>query len=195
MNIKTLMRVSTTILRNCILKIYYGPRYKCTFLNSCSISTHISIQKKSKLIIGKHLSSLARLEIGVRNGGKCVIGDYVNFNKDCTIVCHEHITIGDNCLFGPGCQVFDHDHDYTQTDIARKTHFLTGSIEIGNGVWFGANCVILRNTKIGDNCVFGAGTIIKGTYPPNTLVVQKREEVCKSILCTKSRHFELKYGK
>lgn len=181
MSIKTFFRVSTTILRNCILKICYGPRYKCAFLNSCSISTQISVQKKGELIIGKHLSSLARLEIGVRNGGKCVIGDYVNFNKDCTIVCHEHIAIGNHCIFGPGCKLFDHDHDYKRVNADRKNHLVKGKIEIGKGVWFGANCIVLRNTKIGDNCVFGAGSVIKGEYPANTLVIQERKEVRKPI--------------
>lgn len=182
MKIRTVIRVGTSLLRNVILKMVHGSNYQCSLLNSCALNTVISICGMGKLYIGKHLSALSGMELCAVDKGILQIGNYVNFNKNCTVICQEKISIGDHCLFGPGCQVFDHDHDYTQTDIARKTHFLTGSIEIGNGVWFGANCVILRNTKIGDNCVFGAGTIIKGTYPPNTLVVQKREEISKSII-------------
>lgn len=53
--------------------------------------------------------------------------------------------------------------------------YKTGSVEIGNNVWIGANTVILRETKIGDNCVVGAGCVLKGDYPAGTVIVQKRE--------------------
>ena len=44
----------------------------------------------------------------------------------------------------------------------------------------GANCVILRGTKIGDNCVVAAGSVIKGEFPANTLIYQKRETEIKT---------------
>ena len=83
---------------------------------------------------------------------------------------------------GPNCGVYDHDHDYKKVGKQRMESFVTGTIEIGDGVWFGANCVILKNTKIGDNCVFGAGSIIKGEYPSNTIVIQKRENIVKQLV-------------
>lgn len=182
MHMRTIIRVGSSLLRNAILKMLHGSNYQCTLLNACALNTIISIRGMGKLYIGKHLSSSSGMELCAVDKGMLRIGNNVNFNKNCTVICRKKISIGDNCLFGPGCQVFDHDHDYTQTGRDRKTHFLTGEITIGNGVWFGANCVILRNTKIGDNCVFGAGTIIKGIYPSNMLVVQKREEISKSII-------------
>ena len=51
--------------------------------------------------------------------------------------------------------------------------------EIGKNVWIGANTVILRGTKIGDNCVIGAGTIVKGDFPENSIIVQNREPKVK----------------
>lgn len=41
--------------------------------------------------------------------------------------------------------------------------------------------VILRGTKIGDNCVVGAGSVIKGEYEDNTIIVQKRETIKRLI--------------
>ena len=48
-------------------------------------------------------------------------------------------------------------------------------IIIGNDCWIGANTVILRGTKIGDNCVVGAGCVLKGVFPTNSVIVQKRQ--------------------
>ena len=42
-----------------------------------------------------------------------------------------------------------------------------------------ANCVILRGTKIGDNCVIGAGTVVKGEIPANSVVYQERNNRMK----------------
>ena len=84
-------------------------------------------------------------------------------------------------IFGPDCKIYDHDHDYSKTGKERTSSYIKGSVKIGNGVWFGANCIVLRGTEIGDNCVFGAGCVIKGKYPSNTLVTQERNETHKEI--------------
>ena len=47
---------------------------------------------------------------------------------------------------------------------------------IGDNVWIGANTVILRGSIIDNGCVIGAGSVIKGEYPPDSVVIQKRED-------------------
>ena len=46
---------------------------------------------------------------------------------------------------------------------------------IGDNSWIGCNVVILRGTSIGKNCIVGAGSVLKGTYPDNSVIVQKRQ--------------------
>lgn len=45
-----------------------------------------------------------------------------------------------------------------------------GTIRIGNNVCIGINAIILPNTQIGDNCIVGAGSVVKGKIPPNSVV-------------------------
>ena len=52
--------------------------------------------------------------------------------------------------------------------------FRTESIEIGSNVWIGANSVILKGSRIGDNVVVAAGSIVKGEVPSGTVLIQKR---------------------
>lgn len=56
----------------------------------------------------------------------------------------------------------------------KAMQFKTAPVEIGNNVWIAANAIILRGTKIGDNVVISAGSIVKGVVPSNTVFVQKR---------------------
>ena len=181
MNIKTVWRVGTSLIRNIYLKVLHRNHYVCKWLYSCPIGTTIRINKGGTLCIGKHLSAQKGTLISVLPGSKLTIGDNLNLNTDCSIVSRKEIHIGNEVIFGPGCKVYDHDHDYTKTGKERRTSFTTGKINIGNGVWLGANCIVLKDTRIGDNCVFGAGCVIKGEYPANTLIVQERVERKKQI--------------
>ena len=113
-------------------------------------------------------------KIRVRDGAKCIIGNNTSINSNNMIVCHESISIGDNCQFSPNVQVYDHDHDFRDPGGIGAMHYKTAPIIIGNNVWIGANTVILRGTEIGDNCVVGAGSVIKGSFPAGSVIVQKR---------------------
>ena len=45
-----------------------------------------------------------------------------------------------------------------------------GKIKIGNSVFFGINCLILYNTTIGNNCVVGAGSVVRGQFPDDSVI-------------------------
>jgi acetyltransferase-like isoleucine patch superfamily enzyme len=55
-----------------------------------------------------------------------------------------------------------------------KKEFTTGSVTIGRNVWIAANVTILKGSVIGDNCIIGAGTVVKGNIPENHLVYNER---------------------
>lgn len=44
-------------------------------------------------------------------------------------------------------------------------------IFIGQNVFLGTSVIILRSTNIGNNCVIGAGSVLKGNYPANSIIV------------------------
>ena len=70
----------------------------------------------------------------------------------------KNIRVGENFLAN---------YNVTILDIAPVT--------IGDNSWIGCNVVILRGTSIGKNCIVGAGSVLKGTYPDNSVIVQKRQ--------------------
>ena len=42
-------------------------------------------------------------------------------------------------------------------------------VVIGQNVFIGLNCVVLKGAAIGDNSVIGAGSVVAGNIPANTL--------------------------
>jgi len=107
----------------------------------------------------------------VIDGRKLSIGRNVFMNNRCSISCLDQIIIGDDCLFGEGVSVYDHDHNLSRPGLIRDNGFKRRGIKIGNNVWFGTNVVILRGTTIGDNVVVGANTLVRGVIPSNTLAI------------------------
>ena len=55
----------------------------------------------------------------------------------------------------------------------RKKELLNpdSDIEIGNHVWVGQDVTILKNTKIGNNCVIGAGSLVNKNFIENNVVI------------------------
>jgi acetyltransferase-like isoleucine patch superfamily enzyme len=54
-------------------------------------------------------------------------------------------------------------------------------IQIGNNVWIGANCVILKGVNIGDSAVIAAGSVVTKDVPADTVYYEKRIPILKTI--------------
>lgn len=46
-----------------------------------------------------------------------------------------------------------------------------GKIKIGNNVFIGMDAIILFDTSIGDNCIVGAGSVVRGHFPENSVII------------------------
>ena len=158
-----------------LLKIEKGNNFSCKLINLVSPLTEVTIDKGGHLCIGAKFRMRSGAKIRVRKNADLSIGDNFSMSNNCVITAWEKIKIGDNVQFGPGVLVYDQDHDLKVPGGLAAEKYKTKPIHIGNGVWVGANTIILRGTVIGDNTDIGAGSIIKGNIPANSLVVQKRE--------------------
>ena len=143
----------------------------------CLVSPHteISMDREAELRIGRNFKMRDGAKIRVRKDAVFVIGNNTSINSNNMIACHERIEIGDDVQLSPNVQIYDHDHDFrVEGGGVKAGKYKTAPVKIGNNVWIGANVVILRGTEIGDNCVIGAGCVVKGKYEADSVIVQKR---------------------
>ena len=60
--------------------------------------------------------------------------------------------------------------------------FSPGEIVIGNDVWIGAGCIILKGAKVGSGSIVAAGSVVtKGDYPPKSILAGNPARIVKSI--------------
>ena len=170
-------------LIHCVFtKIIYPKQFFFCKEEIIANSTHFTINGKGCIRIGKKCGMRRDCEISVAENGSLTLGDGFFMNRGCVIACHDSITIGNNTRLGPNVMIYDHDYDFKNQDVAQRKKHKTSPVVIGNNVWLGAGVIVLRGTVIGDNCVVGAGSVIKGVYEPNMVITQPRNEDIKEIM-------------
>lgn len=160
-------------IKNIIYVFYFNIFYKKIKIckSSISLSSQLQFEKNASVHIERGFVLNNNSFIRVRNSASLFIGENCFFNNGCIITCREKVTIGNYAIFGPNVLIFDHDHNYKSKD--RKNNFISSEIKIGNNVWIGGNCCILKGSDIGDNCVIAAGAIVNGKVSPNTIYYSK----------------------
>ena len=73
-------------------------------------------------------------------------------------------------IFGENVKIYDRNHHFNQYKAIKLQGFSNGSVIIGCRCWIGSNVTILKETEIGNNCVIGAGCVISGKIPDNSIV-------------------------
>lgn len=80
------------------------------------------------------------------------------------------IIIGDNCLFSNNIEI--HSSDYhkifnNEGQIINKPR----NIIIGNHVWIGLGCTILKGTKVNDDCVIGTQSLLNKVFDNTKCII------------------------
>ena len=95
------------------------------------------------------------------------------------------ITVGSNVTISSNVRILAHDASMGYiTGGACKI----GVVEIGNDVFIGHGAIILCNTKIGDNSIIGAGSVVSGTFPKGSVIAGNPAKVIKTTDEFKKQH-------
>jgi acetyltransferase-like isoleucine patch superfamily enzyme len=82
----------------------------------------------------------------------------------------EGITIGKNCVIASGVNIIDSNGHILHSSNRTIGRDEAKEIIIGDNVWIGLNSIILKGTTIGNNSVVGAGSVVKGFFPDNSII-------------------------
>ena len=92
--------------------------------------------------------------------------------------CAGGVRIGDGCQIGHNV-VFATLNHFLEPEKRKKTY--SAPIVLGKNVWIGSNATILQGVTIGDNAVIGAGAVVTGDIPADTVAVGVPARVVKHI--------------
>ena len=140
--------------------------------------------QRGRMQLGWSVSFRRRFIVNIRSrkSPAISIGDSVFFNNDCSLNCHDSITIGDYTIFGEGVKVYDHDHGFALNGSPfNKQPIHAEPVVIGSNCWLGSGVIVLKGVTIGDNAVIGANTVVTRDVPPNSVIIAHQDIVVKEL--------------
>ncbi len=81
------------------------------------------------------------------------------------------IEIGEHTVISNGTKFITHDGAVWTMEGRYPDIDVFGPIKIGDNTFVGVDVIIMPNTVIGSNCIIGAGSVVRGLIPDNSIVI------------------------
>ena len=116
-------------------------------------------------------------------GAVIEIGDNVGISG-ATIYARSRIVIGSNTNIGGNVKILDNDfHPVDPMERLADTKDAIGTlpVHIGENCFIGCNVLILKGSRIGNNCVVGAGAVVSGSFEDNCVIAGNPAKIIKRV--------------
>lgn len=145
---------------------------------SSGAPSNIQLGNHSQFICGRGVNIGPGVNIIQKEKSILEIGENTYFTADSRLEVVNKISIGSDCAISWGTSIIDDNHHTIYYENKNKA--TSNEVGIGNHVWIGCQTVILPGTSIGDNCIIAAGSVVKGSFPENTLIAGNPAKVIKN---------------
>jgi len=161
---------------------YLGSGSQIQGTQAISVSQCVHINKHARIQAIFHFE-------GQTFSPSITIGQGLSVSDRLHITSINSIQIGDNCLFGSGVYISDHNHgSYKGDDQSspsqppfKRQLVSFGPVVIGSNVWLGDNVVIIGPVKIGNGVVIGANSVVTKDVPDNTIAIGAPLQLLKTF--------------
>jgi acetyltransferase-like isoleucine patch superfamily enzyme len=137
-----------------------------------------------------NIGAFCRITVSTEFGGyKCQsvnpvrikIGDHVDVGNNSFISANNFIEIGNNVIMSSYVFITDHEHGFQ--DVTKSIHEQPlsegGRVKIGDNVFLGEKCSILKNVSIGEHSVIGSNSVVTKDVPAYSVAVGNPAHVIK----------------
>lgn len=180
-----------SLLKKVLIGIYFG---NPIFRKGIKFGRGSYVREHSQIGGGKHIefgdnvrvSQYCRLMCFENISGEQLspsfsVGDNTWIGRNCTISCTNRVDIGRDCLITGYAFLCDSEHGMDPECNKRyeTQPMIKKIVKIGNNVFIGDKAMILPGTTIGDNCIVGAGSVVKGDFESNSLIAGNPARIIK----------------
>lgn len=132
------------------------------------------------IFIDRRVRIFPGMRAETHHGGTISIGENVSIGQDFHITAMGELTIGSGTLIVGSVMVTDIDHEYR--DITKPVHeqeFVHSRTAIGKNCFLGMGARIQAGTILGDGCIVGANSVVRGEFPPHCVIVGAPARIVK----------------
>jgi len=141
----------------------------------------LKLEKNTTLVVGQYSRITGSLDCQ-KEGASLIIGENCFVGSGTNIVSTSDMLIGSNTLISHNCYITDTDghsmdSQIRKCDIPNRwrgfkdwSSVVSRPVDIGEDVWIGPNCIVLKGVKIGQGAVISAGSVVTKNVDPLTIV-------------------------
>lgn len=143
-------------------------------------------QKEERLEILRNLLGKTEGEFLIEGNFYCDYGYNIkigkNFyaNNNFTVLDGAEVIFGENVFIAPNCGFYTAGHPL-EAGLRNRGLEYAYPIKVGNNVWIGAGVSVLPGVTIGDNCVIGAGSVVKKDIPAGVIAAGNPCKIIRKI--------------
>lgn len=145
------------------------------------IGKTLSILGGRNISIGSRVRIFPGLRIEAHDNGKITIQDNIAIQQNVHITCSkEHLVIGEKTTILANVFITNIDHNYQEIGkhiLDQK--YLVKTTHIGENCFIGYGAAIQAGTILGKQCVVGANSVVRGTFPDYCVIVGSPARVVK----------------
>nr|WP_315162583.1 DapH/DapD/GlmU-related protein [uncultured Flavobacterium sp.] len=145
------------------------------------IGRPIIIKGSENIFIGKHVRIYPNIRLETYGKeGFVIIKDDVSIGQNVHITSASNLVIGKSTTILANTFVTNIDHDYQEIGIhILKQKYIIRETLIGENCFIGIGACIQAGTILGNQCVVGANSVVKGTFPDYSVIVGSPAKIVK----------------
>ena len=121
------------------------------------------VNNKGFLDLGKKCIFDYKSRIDVETNASVSIGHNFYMNSYSRIIAKKAITIGSNVRIASMVSILDHEHNYFKSNCKLVSDgYKLAPVRIGDNVFIGDKCTILKGSEICSNVIVGANSVVSG---------------------------------
>jgi acetyltransferase-like isoleucine patch superfamily enzyme len=165
---------SIWMIRALVYKIFMGRFGFFSYLGKpCYLSglKNIFFGKKVRIYPNARIEAL---------GGEIHIGNDVSIGQNLHLICKSRVSIGARTTVSANVFISDVDHQYSDLDThIMNQNLIVSHTVIGENCFLGYGSVILPGSKLGNQVVVGANSVVKGTFPDYCVIAGTPAKILK----------------
>lgn len=120
------------------------------------------------------------LRLEVHGQGELHIGQNVGIGQNLHITCAGKLTIGEGTAITNNVTITDIVHTYSdlETPVSEQSIEVLPTL-IGRNCFLGSNVSIQPGTTLGDHCIVGSNSVVKGSFPSHCVLVGAPARIVK----------------
>lgn len=163
------------VLRGFFYKIFFGRFSMPSYLGSPTF-----LLRPRRMYVGQRVRIFPGLRAECHFHGRLFIHNNVAIGQGLHVTCMGDLHIGEGTLITGYVSITDIEHEYETTGVPILDQTTTWKkTEIGRNCFIGMGARIQAGTILGDGCIVGANSVVRGDFPGHCVIVGTPARIVK----------------